>query len=229
MKRVFITMTLLLFCHAVPALTSASQGIVRSVDDVLLRVKERQETLTTFIAGFKQVQQNRLFDRPQVSEGTLFFHRGEGLLMKMTLPEAFLVLITDDKMIMGVPGSPSYRQKTLPGRGAFFKETMGMGRSIDELKNQYEIRMTAAAGEDTCELELKPLGKSRRMPFAVIRATINTRQWLPEIIRLEEADGDVTTFRLRFTSINQSLPEHVFDIPLPDNRTVPPGSSHDVK
>jgi outer membrane lipoprotein-sorting protein len=230
MKKTFIVLTLLLLYPAMPALPSETQKpAIWTVDDVLLHLKDRQRTLATFIAGFKQIQQNSLFDQPQVSEGTLFFDHNGKLLIKMTTPEAYLVFITDQEMIMGVPGSPSYRQKNLTGRNTFFKRVMGIGQSIDQLKNQYDIQMATTPCKETCELRLTPLKKSRRTPFASIRATIDTLQWLPETIHLEETGGDVTTFHLQFTSINQPLPDRIFDIPLPDKKADRPEGYHDIK
>ena len=230
MKSVIIILTLLLIFSAIPALPSETQiPAVWTVEDVLLRLKERERTLTTFVAGFKQIQQNSLFDQPQVSEGTLYFDHNSKLLMKMTTPEAYLVFITDRKMILGVPGSSSYRQKKLPGRNTFFKRVMGIGQSVDQLKNQYDIQMVATPCKETCKLRLTPLKKSRRTPFTSIQATIDTLQWLPEIIHMEEIGGDVTTFYLQFTSINQPLPNRIFDIPLPDKKADRPEGYHDIK
>ena len=172
MKKTFIVLILLLMFQAMPALSSETQNPATwTVDEVLLHLKERQRTLATFIAGFKQIQQNSLFDQPQVSEGTLFFDHSGKLLMKMTTPEIYLVFITDQKMILGVPGSSSYRQKKLPGRNTFFKRVMGIGQSVDQLKNQYDIQMVATPCKETCELRLTPLKKSRRTPFTSIQAT----------------------------------------------------------
>jgi outer membrane lipoprotein-sorting protein len=230
MKILSIILMLILLYPAMPALSSETQKpAIWTVDDVLLHLKDRQRTLATFIAGFKQIQQNSLFDQPQVSEGTLFFDHNGKLLMKMTTPEAYLVFITDQEMIMGVPGSPSYRQKNLTGRNTFFKRVMGIGQSIDQLKNQYDIQMATTPCKETCELRLTPLKKSRRTPFASIRATIDTLQWLPETIHLEETGGDITTFHLQFTSINQPLPDRIFDIPLPDKKADRPKGYHDIK
>lgn len=230
MKSVIIILTLLLLYPVMPALpTETQKPVVWTVDDVLLRLKERQRTLTTFVAGFKQIQQSSLFDQPQVSEGTLYFDHNSKLLMKMTTPEAYLVFITDQKMILGVPGSSSYRQKNLPGRNTFFKRVMGIGQSVDQLKNQYNIQMVATPCKEICELRLTPLKKRRRTPFTSIQATIDTLQWLPETIHMEETGGDVTTFYLQFTSINQPLPDRIFDIPLPAKKTDRPEGYHDIK
>lgn len=234
MKRIPIILslflTLLLFCPALPAFPAETQQPAAwTVEDVLLRLKERERTIETFVAGFKQIQQNSLFDQAQVSEGTLYFDHDSKLLMKMTTPEAYLVFITDQEMILGVPGSPSYRKKKLPGQNSFFKRVMGIGQSVDQLKNQYDIQLAATPCEQTCELRLTPLKKKRRTPFASIQAIIDTRQWLPETIHIEETGGDVTTFHLQFMSINQPLPERIFEIPLPDKITDQPESYHDTK
>lgn len=224
-----LILTLSLICLTIPALPVEMQKTDWAVDDVLLRLQERQRTLTTFVAGFKQIQQNSLFDQPLVSEGTLYFDHNSKLLMKMTTPEAYLVFITDRKMILGVPGSSSYRQKNLPGRNAFFKRVMGIGQSVDQLKTQYEIQMVATPCKEICELRLTPLKKSRRTPFKSIQATIDTLQWLPETIHMEETSGDVTTFHLQFRSINQPLPDRIFDIPMPDKKPHRPEGYHDIK
>jgi len=234
MKRIPIIrsfiLTLLLLCITMPAFTEEIRNPATwTVDDVLMHLKERQQTMRTFIAGFKQIQQNSLFAQPQVSEGTLYFDNSGKLLMKMTIPEVYLVFISDRKMILGAPGSPSYRQKKLPGHSTFFKQVMGIGQSIDQLKKQYDIQMAARSCKEACDLRLTPLKKSRRTPFASIRATINTLQWLPEIVQLEETGDDVTTFHLQFTSINQPLPDRIFDIPLPDKNTDLSEGYHDIK
>jgi outer membrane lipoprotein-sorting protein len=226
MKRFYIILTImLLFSPSIQVLSAESQKSDWTVEEVLLHVKERQQTLVTFIAKFKQIQENSLFAEAQVSEGTLFFDHNGKLLMKMSVPEAYLVFIDDQKMILGVPGSPSYRQKKIPGKKPLFKQVLGIG----QLKNQYDIRKTAAPCGESCELELRPLKKSRRIPFSSIRARINTRQWLPEMIHLEESGGDVTTFHLQFISINQPLPEGIFDIPRPDTKSAFPEGNHDIK
>ena len=219
-----LLLTLLLY-QPIPAMASETQQPDWTAEEVLLKVREREQTLATFIARFKQIQQNSLFARSQISEGTIFFDRNGKLLMKMIAPDTYLVFITNQKMMLGVPGSSSYRQKKLPGRGAFFKQVMG----IDQLKKQYDIRMISIPGEKGPELELKPLKISRRTPFSTIRVRINTLHWLPEMIRLEEPGKDVTTFHLEFISINQPLPDGIFDIPLPDNKSLSPEGSHAIK
>lgn len=224
-----LILTLILLYPVTPALADEMQKADWTVEDVLLRLKERERTLTTFVAGFKQTQRNSLFEKAQTSEGILYFDHDGKLLMKMTMPEPYLVFITDRKMILGVPGSPSYRQKNLSGQNTFFKRVMGIGQSVDQLKTLYDIQMVAGSCKESCEIRLKPLKKSRRTPFKSIQASIDTQKWLPEAIYIEETGGDVTSFHLEFRSINQALPDRIFDIPLPDKKIHRSEGYHDIK
>jgi len=148
--------------------------------------------------------------------------------MKMELPEPFFIFITEGKMISGAPGSP-LRQKKLPGGHAFFKQKLGLGQSLDHLKNRFDIRMTRSRHQHQCELQLRPYKVSRRMPYAVIQATIDTRLWLPESIQLVEPGGDAVRFDLTFTAVNTSLPEGIFDIAPSEIPSVTSNGMHETK
>ncbi len=215
--RVFII--LIQFILILPISVGADQIKTLSLDEVLLHLKTRQETLVTFVADFQQVQQNELFAEPQKSAGTLYFDRVGKLLIKMSQPESYYVLLTDGKMISGAPGSPLH-QKKLPGGKAFIQKILGMGQSADQLKKQFHIQMTSIPNGPLYELELRPIKVNRRMPFTLIQAKIDSQAWLPIGLRLVESDGDSVRFILNFTAINTSLPEDTFDIgPIADHTT----------
>jgi len=211
-----------------PALPAEMEKSTWTVDAVLSKIKNREQTLETFVAGVQQIQNLHLFHQPQISEGMLFFHRSGSLLMRMEKPETYFVLITGRKMITGAPGAP-LRQKNLPGKAPFFKQVMGLDQTVDQLKRRFAIQMLTPRDETTCELELRPLKKNRRIPFTRIQATVNTRLWLPTSIRLEESSGDRTTIHLQFISVNEPLPAGIFDIEVPDKKRTRPAGSHDIK
>ena len=137
--------------------------------------------------------------------------------MKMTTPEAYLVFITDQKMILGVPGRPP-TGKTCRAKIIFSKTGDGNRSVRGSVEKTIRHPDATSPCNEICELRLTPLKKSRRTPFTRIQATIDTLQWLPETIHMEETGGDVTTFHLQFRSINQPLPDRIFDIPLPDKK-----------
>jgi outer membrane lipoprotein-sorting protein len=218
---------LVLILIAVPTMSTANEKAL-TLDEVLFHLRTREQTLETFSADFRQIQRSELFEKPQTSEGRLYFDRSGKLLMKMTLPETFFVFLTGRKMISGTPDSP-YRQKTLPGSNPFFKQILGIGQSVDQLKKQFNIQLTSTATRQGCEIEFQTLRKNRRMPFVSIQATINTQLWLPETVRLQESGGDITVFYLTFTAINEPLPDGIFDIESANSHPAEPSGSHEAK
>ena len=49
-----------------------------------------------------------------------------------------------------------------------------------------------------------------------IEVKVNPGSWLPERIHFRETDGDSVYIRLEFTSINEPLPQNVFEMRLPE-------------
>lgn len=208
---------LVLIIGQVPtALASDNQQQDWSLDEVLQNIKDRGQSLETFIANFKQIQNNRLFVEKETSQGILYYHHSGKLLMEMTVPEKYLLFISDHKMILGVPGTPAYRQKKMPRGMTSLEQMVGLDQSLQQLKQRFKIRMVCNSSEKRCEINLIPTQKRQGMPFDSIKATFNTHQWLPQMIELHEVNGDSTAFYLEYVSINQPLPDNIFDIPKPD-------------
>lgn len=213
---------------ALPTTGLADQNKILSLDDVLLQLQTKQKSLTTFIADFNQVQKNELFAEPQTSSGTLYFDRTGKLLIKMNQPEPYVVLLTDGKMISGVPGS-SLRQKNLPGGKTFLQKMLDMLESVDQLKKQFRIQMNPKTDANLYALELRPFKINRRMPFAKIQAEIDSQLWLPVNLQLVEPGGDSVRFDFQFTAVNSPLPQDIFDLGPLDANSSRPDISHENK
>jgi outer membrane lipoprotein-sorting protein len=206
----------------------ADQNQTLSLDEVLLNVQTRQETLTTFVADFKQVQQNELFAEPQTSSGTLYFDQVGKLLVKMRQPEPYIVFLTDGKMISGVPGSP-LSQKKLPGGKTALQKILGMGQSADQMKKQFQIQIFPNPNQHLYTLELRPRKVNRRMPYSNIEAVINSQIWLPIKLLLVEPGGDSVRLAIQFTAINSPLPQDIFNIGPIDADSLPTDDTHESR
>jgi len=206
-----VILLLLSFGLTLPSSAVADRTKALSLDEVLLNLKSRQESLATFIADFQQVQQNELFAEPQTSAGTLFFDRVGKLLIKTRQPEPYLVLLVEGKMISGVPGSV-LRQKNLPGGKTFLKKMLDLVQTGDQMKKKFHIQPIPTFNAHRYELVLKPIKVNRRMPYAEIQAEIDTQLWLPVNLQLIEPAGDSVRFIFRFTAINSPLPEGIFNV-----------------
>jgi outer membrane lipoprotein carrier protein len=185
---------------------------VSSLDRILLNIKDREQRLKTFTASFKQTQKNALLKDPLISEGMMFYDQSGKILMKIIRPEAFVLLINDRSVILEDPVSNTFKQKTLPGRNTFIKRYLGTGQSLEALKDTYDIRISRACTDRDCQLEIAPKKRSRNMPFQSIRLTVGTRMWLPQVIFLEEPNGDTTMIEITYHTINDPLPADTFRI-----------------
>ena len=221
--RFLIWLALFLFWAgpaAAPFLRSGASYALAAEDDltldrILLNIKTREQSLKTFTASFRQTQKNSLLQAPLVSQGMLFYDQSGSILMKISHPEAFVLLIRDRLMVMGDPLTKTFKQKKIPGRDAFVKRYLGTGRSIEALKETYDIRIVHEHAGNGCQLDLIPKNASRRLPYQSIRVTVDTHMWLPKAIRLQEPNGDDTLFELTYHTINDPLPADTFLIDIP--------------
>lgn len=197
-----------------------------TTDQILSHVKQSEQTLKTFSASFRQVQTNPLLLEPLTSRGTLFYRDTGEILMKISFPEPFLLLIKDRVMITGDPVAGQYRQKTIPGKSALLKQYFGIGQTVGTLKQRYEIRSVNQDLGSACTLILTPKPPGRRMPFRSIQIRFDTRRWLPTGIRLEQADDDRTEIEWTYLTINQPLPPELFAIDIPPEEMDDPFEPH---
>ena len=87
----------LIVCGMLLGISWAGTGVAGTdLDRVLNNIEARHNSLRTFTADFKQIQQSHLFHQAQVSEGMLFFDYTGKMLMHMIQPHAFILLIAED-------------------------------------------------------------------------------------------------------------------------------------
>jgi outer membrane lipoprotein-sorting protein len=210
-----LTIAVLVWISMLPVANAEPIETGLSLDRILSNVKHTEEQLKTFSASFKQSQKNHLLVAPLVSQGLMFYHHTGKLLMKISLPEPFVLLLRDRLMIMGDPVTKTFKQKTFPGRKALLKRYLGTGQPVEVLKKTYDIRLVNDGRGEDCQLDLIPKKRNRKMPFQSIRVTIDKMLWLPIGIRLEEPNMDYTELELSYLTINDPLPENIFTIDMP--------------
>jgi outer membrane lipoprotein-sorting protein len=221
-----LAIAILVWHPCLPVANAESIETELSLERVLSNVKNSEQHLKTFSASFKQTQKNHLLVNPLVSQGSMFYDHAGKLLMKFSNPETFILLIRDRVMIMGDPVAKTFKQKTFPGREALLKRYVDTEQPVELLKEKYDIRFAKDFAGTDCQLDLVPKKRTRKMPFQSIRVTIDTRLWLPKDIRLEEPNNDYTEFELSYLTINDPLPEDIFNIDMPPKEMDDPFEPH---
>jgi outer membrane lipoprotein-sorting protein len=126
-----------------------------------------------------------------------------------------MVLFKEDMVLIYYPDISKMEERYM-GR-SILREYFGIGVSIEELRKQYSIQLISKPPREGYHLKLSPKKKSMGRYFDFIEVMVNPDYWLPERIHFREKDGDWISIRLEFTSINEPLPQNVFEMHLPED------------
>lgn len=182
---------------------------------IIENIKDKEKGLKTFTANFVQKKETSLLSEPLHSEGLIYFDCTGSLLMKITSPSEFIILIKDNRLAIYYPSLSNVEERYLGPD--FLKRYFGIGQSFEELEKQYNIRLVSEKSSNDYHLELIPKTNGMAKYIEVIDVIVNGLQWLPKQISFKEARGDRTILSLLFTSVNKPLPPDIFDIDLPDD------------
>jgi len=186
------------------------------LDQVIERVKEKEQTLKTVVAKFRQTKKTYLLHEPLHSEGLIYFDSSGKLLMKVTSPSPVLILFKYSTILVYYPEISKARERYIGNVENIIKKYLGIGQPVDALKDQYEIRLLKDTKSDGYHLQMTPQKKAVAKHVDRIDVFVKPETWLPERIIFTELKGDQTELWLQFITINQPLPSGIFSIALPD-------------
>ncbi|MBN1847764.1 MAG: outer membrane lipoprotein carrier protein LolA [Deltaproteobacteria bacterium] len=181
---------------------------------ILMKIKDKEKDLRTFIAQVKQVKQTQLFKEPLHSEGMIYFDHSGRLLLKMTQPSPVIVFFNNDRLYIHYPDYGKTEETYIGNH--FFEKYFGVGTSIDGFYEQYMVEIFPATGGGLYQLKMLPKEERMAKKIEMIEVIFRKDDMLPEQVRILEKDGDDTTINLKFISINQPLPKDIFDMDLGD-------------
>ncbi len=184
---------------------------------VLNNIKETEKTLRTFSASFSQVKTSHLLREALNSEGFIYFDVRGKMLIKVTHPSPLLLLFTRNAIIVQYPGSYGVESNVFGNADNIFQDYLGLGESVEALKNKYDIRLNGSAPSGGYLLKMMPKINTTLKHIELIDVVVSPKNWLPEQIHFKEKQGDDTTLRLHFISINEPLPRDIFAIELPED------------
>lgn len=207
-----------LFYDTVPALPREADVQTESeLARVIKKIKDRERTLKTFTAHFKQTKTSQLLREPLHSEGLIYFDMSGRMLMKVIAPSPLILLLKDDQQMIYYPTLSRVEKKSLGKTDDIFKQYLGIGESIQALQSKFDIQLVTNPHSDRYHLKMIPKQRNVAKHFTMIEVVVNPNHWLPEQIHFKEKKGDYTTIQMQFTSINEPLPSDIFEIEVPDD------------
>ena len=210
---ILIFIGLSLFYDTVPALPHEADVQTESeLFRVIKKIKDKERTLKTFTAHFKQVKTSQLLREPLHSEGLIYFDMNGKMLMKVIAPSPLILLLKDDQQMIYYPTLSMVEKKSFGKTDDIFKQYLGIGESIQALQSKFDIQLVTNPHSDRYHLKMTPKQRNMAKHFMMIEVVINPNHWLPEQIHFKEKKGDYTTIQMQFTSINEPLPSDIFEI-----------------
>jgi len=216
LKILFMTGLVLCLFPGVSFPADAGKKPESELQQVLQKAKGREKNLKTFVAAFEQTKRTLLLEEPLRSRGMIFFDISGKMLFKVTEPVPLKVLLKRGWITLFYPKWSKYEERYI-GRDVLNKN-FGVGRSLDEMAEHYDIVLSPERPSGLYRLHLKPKSGRAEKHIDRIEVLLDPESWLPVSISVMEKEGDVTTITLEFKSINEPLPEGIFDLELPDQR-----------
>ena len=219
LKQYFIFVFIALYLFLLPMQSFASEKKPEpdlKLDQVIKRIKEKEKSLKTVIAKYRQTKKTYLLHEPLHSEGLIYFDSTGKLLMKVTSPSPLLILFKHNTFIVYYPEISKAEERYVGNVENIIGKYLGIGQSAEALKEQYEIQPATKTKSGGYYLKMIPQNKAVAKHIDSIEVFVNPETWLPEQIVFTEVKGDQTTLWLQFISVNQPLPAGIFSIALPD-------------
>jgi len=215
----FIILAFGLFVWPCPSFSAETNcNLDPELEWILRKIQSKENSLETFVAKFVQIKKTRLLRQPLRSDGLIYFDRAGKMLWKVTKPSPFVVLIIDDLLYLDYPDLDKTQKRNVARSAKLLKKYFGFGQSTEELRLLYEMDHSHGKNPDTVSLRLVPKRKAISKRIESIEVVINTRNWLPEQVRFNEAKGDYTSLNFYFTLTNADLPEGTFSLPSADGK-----------
>ncbi len=185
------------------------------LQEILIAVKNQENSLITFIAGFKQVKKTELLVEPLISAGKIYFSRSGKIRVQVQSPDPVEMLLTGKKMVIFDPAVNRVKTKYIGSKDAFMQKYFGFGLSLAQLKERYKISAISDVMPGSYIIKLYPIEKPISEFMQWIEITVKKPLWLPEKLLFLEKKGDSTELQLQYEAINKDLPQKIFDIKLP--------------
>jgi len=211
-----ISLCLILFFYPYPVSPSETEPHSETeLSWVMENIKEKEKNLKTFTAKFSQTKKTSLLREPLHSEGIIYFDSSGKMLLKVISPSPLITLLKDGMLLTYYPDVSKTEERYLGRTDTILKKYFGIGQSIEELRKQYTIQLVSKTHSESYHLKLIPKMKPIKKYINSIEVEVSPKHWLPNHIHFKETKGDYTSLKLDFISINEPLPQGIFQVDFP--------------
>jgi len=211
-----ISFCLILFLYPYPVSPSETEPQSETeISWVMENIKEKEKNLKTFTAKFSQTKKTKLLREPLHSEGIIYFDSSGKMLLKVISPSSLITLLKGSMLLTYYPDVSKTEERYLGRTDTILKKYFGIGQSTEELRKQYTIQLVSKTNSKSYHLKFIPKTKPIKRYIDSIEVEVSPKHWLPNHIHFKETKGDYTSIKLNFISINEPLPQGIFQVDFP--------------
>jgi outer membrane lipoprotein-sorting protein len=189
---------------------------------LLDKLKSAQETTKSMTANFRQVKEDDLFAEPSIQTGRFTFGGPDKFRWDYEKPEPVVVVVTKDEFLRHLPQQKLLRRMDLSKNRRRVFNYFGIGSDIEVLQRHFDLKKVASGAERPGTEKLELRGKRRRVQkrLALLEMWIDTKHYLPNVIKVTMADGGTTLWEFTDLKVNATLPADAFTIAVPKGTVV---------
>lgn len=213
---VVLTTTAATLAQKVPDPSAPGLSDGERLEVLLERVRYEQEKMRALSAHFVMYQESELLLEPQESSGDFSYLAPDRVRWEYAHPSPITVVIRNGEMTTWYHDLDKAEVAKVGRYSDRILKYMSASSSLGDLLEYFDARVSfkGPAGEPY-RIELTPhyARIARRLKAMVL--WIDPQRYLPERVRIEAADGDVTEFRFDHMEVNPKLSAAAFELQLP--------------
>ena len=185
-----------------------------TLPEILQHMEETQKKVESFHTRFVQNKTIYLLEGAVKSQGELYFQRPGRLYWETEDPNRLVLVINDNTLWLYYPDLREADKMDITLLKGLINKYVGIGQSVEVLKNQYDIKLAEADGQKVI-LDLSPKSARLRSQVKSVRIWLNPATWFPLEVKNTEANGDTTHIIFRKFDINLPVPDSKFNFTPP--------------
>lgn len=186
------------------------------LDVLLARVQLEQQAMKALSARFTMHQESELLLEPEESTGDFLYLAPDRARWDYESPNPITVVVRKGEMLTWYRDLQRAERAKVGRYSDRILKYMSASSSLEDLLEYFNARVSfEQLGEVPYRIELTPNVDRVARRLTSMTLWIDPQLYLPQRVRIEAADGDVTEFEFNDLEVNPEVGEERFELDLP--------------
>lgn len=199
---------------------------LQRLEALLARVKERQQSMKTLEARFRQLQDSSLLVAKEESTGTFSYRAPDQVRWEYLSPKPMSVVIRGDEMTTLYPDLKKAESLKVGRYSSQVFKYLGASGNLQTLLDYFTVNLKLPAKKgDSYQLDLLPRYERVKKRLRSMTLWVDPELFFPDRVRYVEANGDSTEYSFLDLRFNAAIPADRFVLKLPQGVVARPRES----